>query len=94
MPSRLQDYDVLGMIGSGSYGTCKKIRRKKDNKVSKLAPFEHCYRSLSGHCKCQTRGGIRSAPSSFFLYLSRLLSPKTENFFFQTCEAPQRQCEM
>ena len=33
MPSKLQDYDVIGIIGSGSYGTCKKIRRKSDGKV-------------------------------------------------------------
>ncbi|XP_032233667.1 serine/threonine-protein kinase Nek2 isoform X2 [Nematostella vectensis] len=34
MPSgRLHDYEELERIGSGSYGICKKIRRKKDNKV-------------------------------------------------------------
>ena len=33
MPSKLQDYDILGEIGSGSYGTCKKVRRKSDQKV-------------------------------------------------------------
>lgn len=33
MPSTLDDFDVIGTIGSGSYGTCKKIRRKKDGKV-------------------------------------------------------------
>lgn len=33
MPSKLIDYDILGQIGSGSYGTCKKIRRRSDNKV-------------------------------------------------------------
>lgn len=33
MPSKLLDYDILGEIGSGSYGTCKKIRRRSDNKV-------------------------------------------------------------
>lgn len=35
MPSSLDDFDVIGTIGSGSYGTCKKIRRKKDGKVIK-----------------------------------------------------------
>lgn len=33
MPSTLDDFDVIGTIGSGSYGTCKKIRRKRDGKV-------------------------------------------------------------
>lgn len=33
MPSTLDDYEVLGTIGSGSYGTCKKIKRKKDGKA-------------------------------------------------------------
>jgi len=33
MPSSLEDYDVICTIGSGSYGTCKKIRRKKDGRV-------------------------------------------------------------
>ena len=33
MPSKLTDYDILGEIGSGSYGTCKKIRRRSDKKV-------------------------------------------------------------
>ncbi|XP_048736337.1 serine/threonine-protein kinase Nek2-like isoform X2 [Ostrea edulis] len=33
MPSTLDDFDVIGTIGSGSYGTCKKIRRKRDGKI-------------------------------------------------------------
>ncbi|XP_046551879.1 serine/threonine-protein kinase Nek2-like isoform X1 [Haliotis rubra] len=33
MPSTLDDFEVLTTIGIGSYGTCKKIRRKKDGKV-------------------------------------------------------------
>eukprot|EP00066_Takifugu_rubripes_P006828 XP_003971899.1 PREDICTED: serine/threonine-protein kinase Nek2 [Takifugu rubripes] len=33
MPSRVEDYDVLFTIGSGSYGRCRKIRRKSDGKV-------------------------------------------------------------
>lgn len=33
MPSKLQDYEILCEIGSGSYGTCKKVRRRSDNKV-------------------------------------------------------------
>ena len=37
MPSnKLEDYEVLCTIGSGSYGTCKKIQRKSDKKVGKL----------------------------------------------------------
>ena len=33
MPSSLADYEIISSIGSGSYGTCKKICRKKDLKV-------------------------------------------------------------
>lgn len=33
MPSRVEEYEVLYTIGSGSYGKCQKIRRKIDGKV-------------------------------------------------------------
>ncbi|KAG7222721.1 hypothetical protein INR49_026330 [Caranx melampygus] len=33
MPSRVEDYEVLYTIGTGSYGKCQKIRRKSDGKV-------------------------------------------------------------
>ncbi|KAM8726139.1 serine/threonine-protein kinase Nek2 [Acanthopagrus schlegelii] len=33
MPSRVEDYEVLYTIGSGSYGRCQKIRRKSDGKI-------------------------------------------------------------
>ncbi|KAM9339017.1 serine/threonine-protein kinase Nek2 [Symphorus nematophorus] len=33
MPSRVDDYEVLYTIGSGSYGRCQKIRRKSDGKI-------------------------------------------------------------
>ncbi|XP_007481416.1 serine/threonine-protein kinase Nek2 isoform X3 [Monodelphis domestica] len=33
MPSRVEDYEVLFTIGTGSYGRCQKIRRKSDGKV-------------------------------------------------------------
>ncbi|CAG01532.1 unnamed protein product, partial [Tetraodon nigroviridis] len=33
MPSRVDDYEELVTIGSGSYGRCRKIRRKSDGKV-------------------------------------------------------------
>ncbi|KAL2082527.1 hypothetical protein ACEWY4_022345 [Coilia grayii] len=33
MPSRVEDYEVLYTIGSGSYGKCQKIQRKSDGKV-------------------------------------------------------------
>ncbi|KAL0965033.1 hypothetical protein UPYG_G00275900 [Umbra pygmaea] len=33
MPSRVEDYEVLYTIGSGSYGKCQKIRRKSDGKI-------------------------------------------------------------
>lgn len=39
MPSRVDDYEVLYTIGSGSYGRCQKIRRKSDGKVSKVHMF-------------------------------------------------------
>lgn len=34
MPTRVEDYEVLYTIGTGSYGRCQKIRRKSDGKVS------------------------------------------------------------
>ncbi|XP_029318467.1 LOW QUALITY PROTEIN: serine/threonine-protein kinase Nek2 [Cottoperca gobio] len=33
MPSRVEDYEVLFTIGTGSYGKCQKIRRKSDGKI-------------------------------------------------------------
>ncbi|XP_078000688.1 serine/threonine-protein kinase Nek2-like [Glandiceps talaboti] len=33
MPSKLENYEQLYTIGSGSYGKCKKIRRKSDGKI-------------------------------------------------------------
>ncbi|XP_014669645.1 PREDICTED: serine/threonine-protein kinase Nek2-like [Priapulus caudatus] len=33
MPSSVDDYEVIGMVGKGSYGTCKKIKRKSDGKI-------------------------------------------------------------
>lgn len=36
MPSRVEDYEVLHSIGTGSYGRCQKIRRKSDGKVRRL----------------------------------------------------------
>ncbi|XP_049625817.1 serine/threonine-protein kinase Nek2 isoform X2 [Suncus etruscus] len=33
MPARVEDYEVLHTIGTGSYGRCQKIRRKSDGKV-------------------------------------------------------------
>ena len=41
MPSKLLDYDILSEIGSGSYGTCKKVRRRSDQKVGFLCKFDH-----------------------------------------------------
>ncbi|XP_060686892.1 serine/threonine-protein kinase Nek2 isoform X1 [Hemiscyllium ocellatum] len=45
MPSRLEDYELLESIGSGSYGRCQKIRRKSDGKV--LVWKEMDYGSMS-----------------------------------------------
>ncbi|XP_059212344.1 serine/threonine-protein kinase Nek2 [Centropristis striata] len=33
MPSRVEDYEVLFTIGSGSYGKCQKVRRTSDGKI-------------------------------------------------------------
>ncbi|KAM6954275.1 serine/threonine-protein kinase Nek2 [Aplochiton taeniatus] len=33
MPSRVEEYEVLYTIGSGSYGKCQKIQRKSDGKI-------------------------------------------------------------
>ncbi|XP_026174414.1 serine/threonine-protein kinase Nek2 [Mastacembelus armatus] len=33
MPSRVEDYEVLYTIGSGSYGRCQKVKRKSDGKI-------------------------------------------------------------
>ncbi|XP_033932053.1 serine/threonine-protein kinase Nek2 [Pseudochaenichthys georgianus] len=33
MPSRVEDYELLLTIGTGSYGKCQKIRRKSDGKI-------------------------------------------------------------
>uniref|UniRef100_UPI00398E6767 serine/threonine-protein kinase Nek2 isoform X1 n=2 Tax=Pristiophorus japonicus TaxID=55135 RepID=UPI00398E6767 len=45
MPSRLEDYELMESIGSGSYGRCQKIRRKSDGKV--LVWKEMDYGSMS-----------------------------------------------
>lgn len=36
---KLEDYEVLTTIGTGTFGTCRKIRRKSDRKVSSLDTF-------------------------------------------------------
>ncbi|BFZ12115.1 hypothetical protein BsWGS_15153 [Bradybaena similaris] len=41
MPSTLDDFEVISTIGTGSYGTCKKIRRKKDGKVMVWKEMEY-----------------------------------------------------
>ncbi|OXB58746.1 hypothetical protein ASZ78_000087 [Callipepla squamata] len=33
MPGRTEDYEVLLTIGAGSYGKCRKVRRKADGKI-------------------------------------------------------------
>ncbi|NXD28292.1 NEK2 kinase, partial [Spelaeornis formosus] len=33
MPGRAEDYEVLFTIGAGSYGKCRKVRRKADGKI-------------------------------------------------------------
>lgn len=31
--AKLEDFEVLQTIGTGSFGTCRKVRRKADGKV-------------------------------------------------------------
>ena len=31
---KLEDFDILQTIGTGTFGVCKKVRRKSDGKVS------------------------------------------------------------
>ncbi|XP_059160206.1 serine/threonine-protein kinase Nek2-like isoform X2 [Physella acuta] len=45
MPASLEDFDVISTIGTGSYGTCRKIRRKRDGKI--LVWKEMDYGSMS-----------------------------------------------
>jgi hypothetical protein len=59
MPSRVEDYEVLHTIGTGSYGRCQKIRRKSDGKVGaggSLSPpcggFASQGRRLEGPAGC------------------------------------------
>ncbi|KAI4895807.1 hypothetical protein NFI96_021982 [Prochilodus magdalenae] len=51
MPSHTEQYEVLGTIGSGSYGKCQKIRRKSDGKravVSSMSPLVSAAPSADG----------------------------------------------
>ncbi|CAL1527590.1 unnamed protein product [Lymnaea stagnalis] len=41
MAATLDDYEVIATIGTGSYGTCKKIRRKKDGKIMVWKEMEY-----------------------------------------------------
>ena len=34
--NKINDYEVICTIGSGAYGTCKKIRRRADGKVKSV----------------------------------------------------------
>ena len=43
MPSTLDDFEILYKIASGSYGTCKKIRRKRDGKVRNLYNIDNIF---------------------------------------------------
>lgn len=33
MGSKLEDYEVLNIIGTGSFGTCYKVQKKSDRNV-------------------------------------------------------------
>lgn len=52
MPSRVEDYDVLYTIGSGSYGKCQKVRRKSDGKVSTVFGLRHWNPSRHSARRC------------------------------------------
>jgi len=41
MTSTLSDFEVISTIGTGSYGTCKKIKRKRDGKVMVWKEMEY-----------------------------------------------------
>lgn len=63
MPTRVEDYEVLHTIGTGSYGRCQKIRRKSDSKVSagpSLSPPLLGFRQpvVSALCRRSERPGI------------------------------------
>lgn len=58
MPSVVKDYEVLCTIGSGSYGTCKKIRRIRDGKVTCLKILQ--FANWDHNCKLE----ISTAPTS------------------------------
>ena len=36
--AKLEDFEVLQTIGTGSFGTCRKVRRKADGKVCSSNP--------------------------------------------------------
>ena len=42
--AKLDDFEVLATIGTGSFGTCRKVRRKGDGKV----PVEYSARGGGG----------------------------------------------
>jgi len=36
---KLEEFEVVEVIGSGQYGVCKKVKRKFDGKVNKCVPY-------------------------------------------------------
>lgn len=52
MPSRPEDYEVLLTIGAGSYGKCRKVRRKADGKVRRRPGAPGSGGSTDGSSSC------------------------------------------
>ena len=80
MPTRVEDYEVLHTIGTGSYGRCQKIRRKSDGKVSAgtfPVPAPAAVSPADGGDLCHSTGsfqGRETASSGICMFLSFSLS--------------------
>lgn len=48
MPSALSDFEEITTIGTGSYGTCKKVKRKDDGKVYSTVQATFCVMGYIG----------------------------------------------
>ena len=48
MPSALSDFEEITTIGTGSYGTCKKVKRQDDGKVYSTVEATFCVMGYIG----------------------------------------------